>query len=103
MEYKIYQLDMNLESVKNSHKLFERWDWLQKYEGGFNFKDYKEVYRGETESDLDQIVLENLFQKFNLSHPLDFQGHSLSVSDVVVLEGERMYYCDSIGWRRIYE
>lgn len=99
MKYEIYQLDMNLESVKNSHKLFERWDWLQKFDGGFNFEEYKKVYEGEIESGFDQIVLENLFQKFNLSHPLDFQGHSLSVSDVVIFDGKK-YYCDFLVGNR---
>lgn len=103
MKYEIYQLDMKLESVKNSHKLFERWDWLQKYDGGFNFKEYKLVYEGETnldESFDDNMILENLFNKFNLSHPESFQGHSLSVSDVVVL-GDKKYYCDFFGWKQI--
>ena len=103
MKYKIYQLDMKLESVKNSHKLFGSWDRLQKSDGGFNFKEYKLVYEGETnldESFDDNMILENLFNKFNLSHPESFQGHSLSVSDVVVL-GDKKYYCDSFGWKQI--
>jgi hypothetical protein len=103
MIYKIYQLDITKESVKNSHKMFERWEWLIKYEGGFNFQDYKQVYEGETNLDekLDNTtILENLFNKFNLNHPEDFHGHSLSVSDVVIL-GDKMYYCDSFGWKEI--
>ena len=31
-------------------------------------------------------VLEELFQMFNLSRPQDFEGHSLSVSDVIALK-----------------
>ena len=31
-------------------------------------------------------VLEELFQVFNLSRPQDFEGHSLSVSDVIALK-----------------
>jgi hypothetical protein len=41
--------------------------------------------------------LERLFIMFNLNHPADFRGHSLSVSDVVAIEGKH-YYCDSIGF-----
>ncbi len=103
MKYEIYQLDMNLESVKNSHKLFERWDWLQKFDGGFNFEEYKKVYEGEINLDekLDDItILDNLFSKFNLNCPEDFRGHSLSVSDVVIFDGKK-YYCDSLGWKQI--
>ena len=101
MVYKIYQLDSRKPSVHG--KMFSRWDWLEKYEGGFNFDDYKVVYEGETNLDekLDDItILENLFTKFNLNHPDDFRGHSLSVSDVVVLD-DKMYYCDDFGWKEI--
>ena len=47
-------------------------------------------------------VLEELFQMFNLSRPQDFEGHSLSVSDVIVLKrnGEvSVHYVDSIGFK----
>lgn len=42
--------------------------------------------------------LESLFEKFNLDRPEDFKGHSLSVSDVVVLE-DRAYYVDDVGFK----
>ena len=48
-------------------------------------------------------VLEELFQMFNLSRPQDFEGHSLSVSDVIALKrnGEvSVHYVDSIGFKR---
>ena len=44
-------------------------------------------------------VLEELFQVFSLSRPQDFEGHSLSVSDVIALKrnGEvSVHYVDSI-------
>ena len=47
-------------------------------------------------------VLEELFQTFNLSRPQDFEGHSLSVSDVIALKrnGEvSVHYVDSIGFK----
>ena len=47
-------------------------------------------------------VLEELFQVFNLSCPQDFEGHSLSVSDVIALKrnGEvSVHYVDSIGFK----
>lgn len=51
-------------------------------------------------------VLESLYEKFNLQHPADYRGHSLSVSDVVVLhENGRntAYFCDSIGFKEVPE
>lgn len=50
--------------------------------------------------------LEFIYYQFNMDHPLDFTGHSLSVSDVVVLHrnGEdRAYYVDSIGFTEVPE
>ena len=47
-------------------------------------------------------VLEELFQVFNLSRPQDFEGHSLSVSDVIALKRNgdvSVHYVDSIGFK----
>ena len=49
-------------------------------------------------------VLEELFQVFNLSRPQDFEGHSLSVSDIVALKQNGVvscHYVDSIGFREL--
>ena len=49
-------------------------------------------------------ILEELFQMFNLSRPQDFEGHSLSVSDVIALKrnGEvSVHYVDSIGFKEL--
>lgn len=45
-------------------------------------------------------VLESLFEIFNLNHPDDYEARSLSVSDIVVLEG-KVYYCDSFSWKEV--
>ena len=48
------------------------------------------------------LVQKPLFQTFNLSRPQDFEGHSLSVSDVIALKrnGEvSVHYVDSIGFK----
>ena len=65
-------------------------------DGKVNRNNYEKVYEGEFESG----DLEELFTMFNLNHPVDFRGHSMSTSDVVVLEGQP-YYCDSFGWEKI--
>ena len=46
MKYKIYQLDMKLESVKNSHKLFERLSVLSLTKGNFPIIALVETYNG---------------------------------------------------------
>ena len=64
---------------------------------------YRAVYVGTVEvSDADSgEVLETLFAQFNLHHPADFVGHSLSMGDVVSLDAGAYYYCDTVGWRAI--
>lgn len=56
-------------------------------------EEYDLIYEGET-SELD---LEEIWEKFNRSPPKGFEGHSLSISDVVELSGNgvsRFFYID---------
>lgn len=48
-------------------------------------EDYELVYVGEL---VDTMTLEDIFERFNIGRPQDFRGHSLSVSDIVVLNDE---------------
>ena len=50
--------------------------------------------------------LEDIYTRFNIDHPKDFKGHSLSVSDIVVLHqnGEdTAHYVDSFGYKEVPE
>ena len=87
MKYKIYQLDKNHEDY-----LFRR------YNENAKLSWYNEVYVGEISPKANIFAtLEELFFIFNMQHPADFKGHSLSVSDVVELDG-KYWYCDSFGY-----
>lgn len=51
-------------------------------------------------------ILDSLYAKFNLDRPEDFHGHSLSVSDVIVLKQNGQvasYYTDSFGFQQLPE
>ena len=67
-------------------------------------RNYDRVYTGtlpENASHDPFVILEDLYAQFNLYRPDDFHGHSLSVSDVVVLNQggkEKAYYTDSFGF-----
>ena len=102
MKYRILQLDRNREAVSKNRKMFMSWDILTECCGGFDITDYKEVYSSELQTTIEDkmAVLEQLFDKFNRNHPEDFTGHSLSVSDVVILDNE-IYFCDSFGWKKV--
>ena len=50
--------------------------------------------------------LEDIYTRFNIDHPKDFKGHSLSVSDVVVLHQngqDTAHYVDSFGYKDVSE
>ena len=97
MKYTILQLDTHNPDVVKGRKLFEPWRLLNQH-SKFDINQYKKVYEGEVQEEKNILrTLESIFEKFNLHHPSDFYGHSLSVSDVVVLDGVS-YYCDSYDW-----
>ena len=74
-----------------------------------DIRNYDVVYKadyGEKEMDLDDperlsSYLKDIFCIFNVDHPEDFTGHSLSVSDIVAVirKGEVAYhFVDSFGF-----
>jgi len=93
MHYRLKQI----KDIKNCDYAFEWWDWAK---SKFNLNDYEVVYEGDIQGDNEFAALEELFEMFNIRHPEDFRGHSLSVSDVVELDGTN-YYCDSAGWKKL--
>jgi len=66
---------------------------------------YEVVYTAALPPYKDQsMMLEGLYEKFNLDHPSDFRGHSLSVSDIVAIKTDGMvssHYVDSIGFAEL--
>ena len=64
-------------------------------------EDYKLVYVGEL---LGNMSLDDIFERFNIDRPEDFRGHSLSVSDIIVLnDGEKVtaHFVDSISFEQL--
>lgn len=61
--------------------------------------NYELAYEGEIESKPKE-VLEDLYRKFNVNHPSDFKGVSMSVSDIIEIDG-KYHYCDSIGFQEV--
>ena len=61
-------------------------------------EDYNMIYRGEIEQG---ATLDDLYRKFNIGkRPDDYKGRSLSVSDVVLMDGQ-FNYCDDYGWQQV--
>ena len=80
---------------------FMNLDFVKRHGMEVNCADYELVYTAPlTEND----TLEAIYERFNIQRPADFTGHSLSVSDVVVLnDGKSLkaYYVDSIGFAEL--
>jgi antirestriction protein ArdC len=75
--------------------------YLQEKNLAVDGADYQFVYGDELK---EGDTLETLYEKFNIAHPEDYTGHSLSVSDVVVLkkDGElTAHYVDSFGYQEL--
>ena len=78
---------------------------LQKMGKEPEFDHYEVVYIAPLEPFTDlNYMLEDLYTKFNIHHPEDFRGHSLSVSDIVALKQNGVvscHYVDSFGFAEL--
>ena len=98
--YGIYQLARREETMDLR---FEPFDRLQATGHTVDRANYELVYTAQLTKDM---TLGGIWEKFNIDRPDDFKGHSLSVSDIVVLHqnGENTaHYVDSIGFQQVPE
>ena len=82
---------------------FEPYDRLQAAGNVVDRANYELVYSAPL---APETSLEDIYTCFNIDHPKDFKGHSLSVSDVVVLHQDGQdtaHYVDSAGFRQVPE
>ena len=102
-KFQIYQLP----SGDEYHGVrFESMDRLKADGVQLNKDDYAFVYEGEVGEFRGNATLEALYTQFNIDHPEDFRGHSLSVSDVIVISvdgKDTAYFCDSFGFTEMPE
>lgn len=103
--YEIWQISHNSEL---RDFLFMRWEFMQKMGVTPSPSGYTKVYQGgilEREPAKNtENVLDFLFFQFNTHHPKGYKGHSLSISDVIVLnkkDTKEAYFVDDIGFKLI--
>lgn len=106
-KYGICQLKHNPELV---HLRFESTESLKRMgitKDNFDAikpENYELIYVGELSELQEQTegeMLEAIYEKFNIDHPGDYRGHSLSVSDIVVLHQNgknSAHFVDSFGF-----
>ena len=103
-DFEIYQL----KNIEENHGIkFESLERLAELGQKPDFSNYDKIYEGDLSAvnvrgDTVGDKLEAVFVKFNLDRPEDFKGHSLSVSDVVVMD-DKAYYVDSVGFQPLKE
>ena len=100
-EFSIYQINTERD---DNRICFLGLDTLERFQHSKEVDPvlYDRVYDGK----LDCNSLETIYQKFNVDHPADYKGRSLSVSDVVEIRGSDtlnpgFYFVDSIGFKSI--
>ena len=106
--YRIYQLKSMEEMPENHDISFTKMLTLEAHNLPFpDISRFDEVYSGNL-SDISGTTasekLESLFAKFNIAHPADFRGHSLSVGDVVVFSSDgknKAFFVDAVGFKDV--
>lgn len=100
--YAIYQLKSD---DATADIRFMNSEYLQKKGIEPQYENYELVYTGALNQNGSQIdKLEDLYRIFNIEHPQDFTGHSLSISDIVALKQAGMvsyHYVDSVGYKEL--
>ena len=97
VSYEIWQLK---DTPENKALLFSDYAYASLFR--LTESRYDKIY--EAQAGEDDYTLDRIFCKFNFMHPEDFQGHSLSASDVVVLniDGTKTaWFVDRIGFKEV--
>ena len=95
--FAIYQMDTGGEHTYQ----FMGVESAQKLGYSIDGKDYRMVYAAPW---TPTVTLDDIFERFNINRPNDFHGHSLSVSDVIVINRTaetKAYYVDSFGFEEL--
>ena len=98
--FTIYQLK---DGPETRNYRYEAYESLQEAGLAVDRQNYDLVYTAPLDG---KTTLEDIYRTFNIDRPADFTGHSLSVSDVVVLNRsgkEEAHYCDSFGFTPVPE
>lgn len=98
--FEIYQLTAD---PANAKLLFTSYDGVHADGMTINRSNYELKYSAPLTPD---TTLDSIYDQFNINRPADFTGHSLSVSDIVVLHRngqDTAHYVDSIGFADVPE
>ncbi len=92
MKIKLYQLPMGNKKIFLSYAYIK-----EEMKEEIILSEYELVYDGEIEGS----NLEDVFFAFNVNHPEGYTGRSMSVSDIVEINGT-YYFCDAFGFKKLH-
>ena len=93
MRIQVYQIDPERDE---KNVIFMGYDFTLRH-GGMDPSVYKCVFNGS----VDCCSVEEVFILCNTDPPIGYNGHSLSVSDIVKVEGDGFYFCDRVGFKKL--
>ena len=99
MKIKVFQINPELDRYST---MFRSHEAAMQLAGRIDPSIYKTVFDGN----VDAQDLEDVFAVLNFSQPVGYNGHSLSVSDIVEIVEDKtvesgFYFCDSFGFRKL--
>lgn len=106
MENKTNYVDYKLYQLKDPGSSFYAFEWWSDAVAlVFSPDDYELVYEGTIEK---RNCLDHLYEMFNIAHPADYHGRSMSISDVIGIRDHSKdywywFYCDMLGFKEITE
>lgn len=88
-------------------RCFRDYESIVEHFGSVDPAGYVYADAGIIEADTPQEALEKLFEVYNMNRPADYEGRSMSVSDIVKLSSDEspfcrdLWFCDSIGFKKL--
>lgn len=101
LEISIYQINCDRDTDKLA---FESYECLTNELGYSEVKP--EIYDKVFDGTVNATDLEDVYRMFNIDMPEEYNGRSLSVSDIVEVRNSEniengFYYCDAIGFQKV--
>ena len=94
MKIKVFQVNPELDQ---HNTLFRSYTNAMMNAGQIDPSIYKTVFDGYIKA----RDLEDVFATLNFNQPVGYNGHSMSVSDVVQINDGDCYFCDSFGFKKL--
>lgn len=93
--------NISIRQLKKVDYLFFGYEYMKEHNFPIDLGNYRDAYTFSMESDKeDDDLLEDLYARFQFTKPEGYKGHSVSVSDIISLDGVN-YFVDRIGFVKL--